>query len=228
MADDQPIHLVFDSRLRVAGEVLDGEVHLNFPILMKSKVQEVHVKLRGSVYTYVAHPWHRPTRTHEPARCRRITRQSGQSTMDRWQTVELVRQTTSLWTQGSDVYPPPESHILKIPFQFTLPNSLLPSFHYSDFHRRGKIEYFVEVVGKRSGLHFDKRVTRAFALVPPYDTGALLRLSLVSGWDGEMKTIVNEKGIRRGIWGEFSHVKVTVCLLLVRAVHRISTDTLFC
>lgn len=53
MADDEPIHLVFEAHLRVAGEVLNGEVHLNFPALMKSKVEEVHVKLRGSVSTFV-------------------------------------------------------------------------------------------------------------------------------------------------------------------------------
>jgi hypothetical protein len=45
------ISLMFDGRMRVAGEVLAGEVHLNFPILMKDKVEEVHIKLRGSVYT---------------------------------------------------------------------------------------------------------------------------------------------------------------------------------
>ena len=45
------VSLMFDNRLRVAGEVLEGEVHLNFPSLMKDKVEEVHIKLRGSIYT---------------------------------------------------------------------------------------------------------------------------------------------------------------------------------
>lgn len=53
MADDEPIHLVFKSNVRVSGELLHGEVHLNFPLLMKSKVEEVHVKLRGAVATCV-------------------------------------------------------------------------------------------------------------------------------------------------------------------------------
>lgn len=51
-SDEIPaIALKYNSVLRVAGEVIEGEVHLHFPTLMKDKVEEVHVKLRGSVYT---------------------------------------------------------------------------------------------------------------------------------------------------------------------------------
>ena len=53
MGDDEPISVIFDPHVRVAGEVIQGEVHLNFPLLQKDKVEEVHVKLRGSVNTYV-------------------------------------------------------------------------------------------------------------------------------------------------------------------------------
>ena len=47
----QTIQLVFEPTLKVAGEVIKGTVQLNFPGLIKAKIEEVHVKLRGTVYT---------------------------------------------------------------------------------------------------------------------------------------------------------------------------------
>lgn len=52
MSDRQPtIQLVFQPTLKVAGEVIDGAVHLNFPGLSREKIEEVHVKLRCVVDT---------------------------------------------------------------------------------------------------------------------------------------------------------------------------------
>ncbi len=53
MSSTETIKLVFEPTLRVAGETVQGEVHLNFPGLIRDKINEVHVKLRGYVYTYV-------------------------------------------------------------------------------------------------------------------------------------------------------------------------------
>lgn len=55
--DDIPaLGLVFDQKaLRVPGEVITGKVHLYFPTLVADNVEEVHIKLRGSIVTYVAH-----------------------------------------------------------------------------------------------------------------------------------------------------------------------------
>ena len=51
----ESVNLVFDARrLRVAGETIEGEVHLYFPKLMEDNVEEVHIKLRGAVRTYVS------------------------------------------------------------------------------------------------------------------------------------------------------------------------------
>lgn len=150
--------------------------------------------------------------THTLSPYRRITRQSGGNAHDRYQTIDLIRENISLWEQGSDVYPPPGTHILKLPFQFTLPARLLPSCQYNDFHKKGRIGYFVEVVGRRSGLRLDKRVMIPFLVLPPYGTGGELRLALEAGWQGQWKNIQSQKQIRRGIWGEYSQVKMTVSI----------------
>jgi hypothetical protein len=51
MSTEDTIRLEFDATLKVAGETIHGEVRLYFPGLMKDKIEEVHVKLRGSVFT---------------------------------------------------------------------------------------------------------------------------------------------------------------------------------
>ena len=47
----QAIELIFDRRLRTAGEIAEGEVILHFPELMAEDVQEVDIKLCGGVVT---------------------------------------------------------------------------------------------------------------------------------------------------------------------------------
>ena len=51
--DDTPaLTLVFDQRVpRIPGETITGEVHLYFPTLLADNVEEVHIKLRGSIVT---------------------------------------------------------------------------------------------------------------------------------------------------------------------------------
>lgn len=45
------IQLVVQPTLRVPGEVVEGVAQLYFPNLAKDKIEEVHVKLRGTIYT---------------------------------------------------------------------------------------------------------------------------------------------------------------------------------
>lgn len=52
--DIPAVSLVFDPRVRVGGETLEGAVDLYFPSLMEDNVEEVHIKLRGSIVTSVA------------------------------------------------------------------------------------------------------------------------------------------------------------------------------
>ncbi|KAI0087523.1 hypothetical protein BDY19DRAFT_954117 [Irpex rosettiformis] len=193
--ENQAIRLIFQPVLRVAGEVIEGEVHLHFPSLMKDRVEEVHVKLRGSVYT-------------------RIKRQYGEGADVRQQRVHLAMANISLWTMGNGVYPPPDSDVLKIPFTFTLPTQLYPSCEYGNYHAKfARIRYFVETVGKRPGIwRFNKRLVRAFPVLPPSDLGAELREAFQRGWQGPWCKTVKENDIRRGVWGEHSHVQMMLTL----------------
>ena len=53
--DETPaLSLIFDPKVpRVPGQVLDGEAHIYFPTLLSDNIEEVHLKLRGSIVTYV-------------------------------------------------------------------------------------------------------------------------------------------------------------------------------
>ena len=53
----EPLTLALDSTLRVAGEVIEGTVLLNFKALQNTPIEEVHIKLRGSVFTFVSFSW---------------------------------------------------------------------------------------------------------------------------------------------------------------------------
>ena len=196
--------------LRVAGERITGEVLLDFRELQKTPVEEVYVKLRGSVFTCVVIQSALVLATDLPWNLRRrITRQIGQNTITRRSRDELIRDNLSVWTKGS-AYPAPNQDILRLPFSFALPPDLLPSCQYSAFRRYATVGYSVEVVGSRSGLHFNKRIMRPIPLLP-YDTkGAQLRDSLQMGWAGKFSTHPFNKSIRRGIWGDYSNVSMTV------------------
>jgi hypothetical protein len=124
--------------------------------------------------------------------------------------VFLVREEISLWQKGCSLYPPSDSHILRIAFQFALPQGLPPSCDFSGYEKSGTVGYFIEVVGQRDGLHFDRRILRAFAVVPSNPEGAQLRAAFQSGWTGPWTAAVEQREIRRGIWGDYSHVKMTV------------------
>ncbi|KAI0345935.1 hypothetical protein BDW22DRAFT_1353570 [Trametopsis cervina] len=193
-SSEQTIKLVFNPSLKVAGEVISGEVQLHFPGLMRDKVVEVHVKLRGSVFT-------------------RITRQIGQNTYVRHDRVYLAHEEVSLWKQGDGVYPPPDSDTLKLPFTFTLPENLLPSCQYGGGGRMGTVGYFIQVVGKRPGvLRINDRQGSPFPVIQSLSAGAQMREALRQGWQGRWKTITDEKEIRRGLWGDYSRVKFTLVL----------------
>ncbi|KAI0683446.1 hypothetical protein BC835DRAFT_1423249 [Cytidiella melzeri] len=194
MPNEEAITLVFNATLKVAGEAIHGEVHLDFPSLMRDKIEEVHVKLRGSVYT-------------------QITRQVGQNTSTRSHRIWLAHENVSLWRQGNGVYPPSGNNTLKLPFTFTLPSELIPSCEFNVYRKRGSVRYFIQVVGQRPGIwRFNERHLTPFMLLPPLPAGAELREAIRRGWQGPWTTITEEKDIRRGIWGERSHVKTILVI----------------
>ena len=125
------------------------------------------------------------------------------------QRVDLIREDLSLWRPGS-AYPQPDTHILKLPFRFVLPASLPPSYQHEGFQWEGTVGYALEAVGVRSGLHFNRRILLSFPLLPADIQGGQLRAALSTGWTGAWRAIEKKDEIRRGIWGEYSHVQVTV------------------
>ncbi|PSR70565.1 hypothetical protein PHLCEN_2v13604 [Hermanssonia centrifuga] len=192
MHSPEAIDLVFNSDLfKVAGEVLEGEVLLNFPTLQLDKVEEVYVKLEGTIST-------------------RITRSRGNTSNTSRQTVHLYDQKIPVWSRGT-AYPPPDTHILTIPFRFTLPSKLPPSCEFDTLDRGGRVEYSIQVVGVRPGkFQINRRILRPFVVVPPHPKGAAVGQALRAGWAGGWRSIMETKPVRRGIWGEYSNVKWTI------------------
>lgn len=69
----------------------------------------------------------------------------------------------------------------------------------------------MEVVGERSGLHFNRRILLSFPVLPIDRQGAALRSALtMEGWQGGWKVLEQKDEIRRGIWGDYSQVMATV------------------
>ncbi|KAJ7763089.1 hypothetical protein B0H14DRAFT_2300771, partial [Mycena olivaceomarginata] len=96
------ISLHLQNRARIAGEFLQGHVELNVSLALKDGIQAVRVKLRGSTY---------------------ISNGKSESSTER-RRIEVLRADATLWTDGG-----PQTGILSLPFQFSLPVDLPPSFH---------------------------------------------------------------------------------------------------
>ncbi|KAI0087761.1 hypothetical protein BDY19DRAFT_953056 [Irpex rosettiformis] len=198
MPTSETITLLFEPTLKVAGETIKGEVHLNFPGLIKDKIDEVYVKLRGSVYTRIS------------------ARHFDQMEQEQNLRISLIHENLTLWKHVADIssYPPRDSHILIRPFQFTLPSTLLPSCEYGGLDTSVcNVRYFIQVVGQHRGKLRPK--TRHFVPLPVlsvHSAGAELREALQLRWGGPWRSVVNEKDVRRGIWGERSHAKMTLVL----------------
>ncbi|KAJ6622100.1 hypothetical protein B0H10DRAFT_1762576, partial [Mycena sp. CBHHK59/15] len=123
----------------------------------------------------------------------------------------LVHSNQSLWKQGT-TFPEVGSHVLMCPFQFQLPENLPPSFHCSAHLRAGAISYSLEVVGDRPGLfRLNCCIRRLISVVPAASQNQLLaKDSLRHGWTGPWKDITQDKKLRTGIWGDYSHAHATM------------------
>ena len=148
-------------------------------------------------------------------RCRRIaTRRVDQPEQEQHLSIPLIHENISIWKRGVDSssYPVPDSDILVRPFSFTLPSTLLPSCKYDGLHTSTfNIRYFVQVVGQyQSRLKVKTRKSLPFPVLPALSSGADIREALQQRWRGPWRSIVQEKNVRRGLWGEHSHVKMMV------------------
>lgn len=53
MSTDDPVQLLFDPSLKIAGQDLEGAVDLYWPGIQEKDIDEVVLKLRGTLSTYV-------------------------------------------------------------------------------------------------------------------------------------------------------------------------------
>ncbi|KAJ7639619.1 hypothetical protein DFH06DRAFT_1431857 [Mycena polygramma] len=141
----------------------------------------------------------------------KITTSVGGNDYDHYASVYLVNTDMALWAQGGP-YPEPGSHILSLPFQFQFPETLPPSFHCWSYHRHSNIGYSLEVVGTRTGFfRINRRIRRLISVVPAASQEQLLaKESLRQGWNGPWRDITWAEKLRKGIWGEYSHARLTI------------------
>ncbi|KAJ7496776.1 hypothetical protein FB451DRAFT_1208747 [Mycena latifolia] len=182
-----------DDGVRVAGDIVEGRVELNVARAQEEGVENLHVNLRGWMVTKI------------------IEDNSDGADARHEQTVELMKSDKLLWNRGS-AFPEPGSHVLVLPFQFTLPDDLPPSFHLSGHRHEAVISYAIEVVGNRPGrLRRDRRIHKILTVLPAASPAQIVaKTALRQGWGGPWRTFFLEQKIRQGIWGDHSHVRVEV------------------
>ncbi|KAH9939414.1 uncharacterized protein BXZ73DRAFT_99619 [Epithele typhae] len=171
--------------IHLSGSFLEGEVLLDYRKLQEEDIQEVHLKLRGALAVHI---------------------QRGKR---RWCSIQsLIQANVSLWTHGS-AYPPPDTHVLPLPFRLLLPQNLPPSFIFEPGGSSAHIEYAIVVVRVRPGtFKSNRRINAPLVVLPPDPVGARIRMGADMGWK---RTAVEER-IRRRLWGERSRVQVELAL----------------
>ncbi|KAI0087769.1 hypothetical protein BDY19DRAFT_953089 [Irpex rosettiformis] len=185
------------------GEALEGEVHLQFPAILDDKFKEIHIKLYGSINVTITQKTDKFTNT-----------KTGHS-------AELAKDKKLIWTRGS--YPPPDSHTLKIPFQFALPEPLLPTCKHRTKDNTnkqeivGEVAYHLEIIGARGALHSARRERTTFKVLPPSARGTQLQDKLTPTWTGDWRTVSRYVNIPVGN-GRTSHVQMHFVLPAIEAI----------
>ncbi|KAJ7125251.1 hypothetical protein C8R44DRAFT_782703 [Mycena epipterygia] len=198
MAEALTLH--FADFVRVAGETLQGHVDVDIPKALEDKIENVRIKLRGSIVTQLTEAEHHAG-----------VEGTDKETHYQRQTVELLRVDQTIWEQFNI---PQGAQVLACPFQLQLPETLPPSFHHAHFNRKVAISYSLEVVGTRHGLfHGNRRIRKIFSVVPAasgpeLDASATLR----QGWGGPWKPVANNREIRHGLFGDHSQAKIEIVL----------------
>lgn len=106
------IRLQFPTGICVGGETLQGSVELQFPEAQKEKIQEVIVRLRGSVFV-------------------KIKKSGGaKGSTTRRETVDIISLDYKLWKRERG-HVPKGKQTLRLPFHFQLPPNAPPSCQFS-------------------------------------------------------------------------------------------------
>ncbi|KAH9937914.1 uncharacterized protein BXZ73DRAFT_100129 [Epithele typhae] len=171
-----------------AGSTVAGEVSINVRQVYDEDIELVEIRLHGTAYASI---------------------QVGENVVVA--KVPLIREDITAWARGAGPHGP-DSDTLAVPFSFTLPPDLPPSFHhvgvgYSDV---GTVRYSIAAVGVRKGrLRTNKRHRVPLAVVPEDAVGA--RIKAAPGAH-QRKTYRREERIRKGLWGDYSRVEVELSL----------------
>ncbi|KAF8194783.1 hypothetical protein K438DRAFT_1719540 [Mycena galopus ATCC 62051] len=198
MAETFTLHLLQIGR--VAGEIIQAHVDVNVPMALQDQIENVRIMVRGSVVTKL-------TET------RRVNGPNGPrtETYQKTQTVPLLHIDHQIWDNFNS---PQNIQILTCPFSIQLPSELPPSFHYSSGSHTAAVSYSISVVGSRHGLfHANRRIRKIFSVIPAatgYELSA--HEALRQGWNGPWKSIVNNRKMRRGIFGDYADAKVELML----------------
>ena len=125
------------------------------------------------------------------------------------ETIRLVREDANLWTRGDNLYPAAGSDTLRVPFSFSLPPQLPPSFQFRRMGESGTIRYSLTAVGVRKGfLNLNKKHCQPLAVLPRDQLGAQIKSeSATHTW----KPFSKEELMRRGLWGDYAKATVEVC-----------------
>ena len=140
-------------------------------------------------------------------------------------TIPLLELTRVLWTYGAE-YPPPETHVLRLFFRFELPDYLPPSFFHSGSEGAGAILYSLTTVGVRPGNQ-TPRVIHIPIVILPQDDFRPLSTPPWSSPSFALQTLVKEKPVRKGLWGDYATIRVEVLHVHSRS-DETSTDLHVC
>ncbi|KAK7057677.1 arrestin-N domain-containing protein [Favolaschia claudopus] len=196
----ESLSLRFPDIVRVAGETLQGQVDVNISTAVEDKIENVRVKLRGSIVTKV-------TET------KREYGSEGPKSETHYKTerIQVLHIDQQIWDHFNSQ---PGSETITCPFSIQLPPNLPPSFHYSHHNRSVVVSYSLEVVGSRHGVfHANRRVRRIFSVIPaanPFELNAAVALR--RGWNGPWKPIANNRQLRHTIFGDYSEAKMELTL----------------
>ncbi|KAI1782552.1 hypothetical protein LXA43DRAFT_1142960 [Ganoderma leucocontextum] len=182
----RPFSLVIPPTTYCAGSDVEGEVALDFKQLQHDHVDEVIVTLRGTLKVSMG----------------------GDA-----QTHELVSLKQSLWERGS-AYPPPDSHVLHLPFRFCLPSEpkILPSVCWRDGYDEVVVSYYAEAISLRPtpSSANSRQFRESLTVVSRGDPSLRVSIRTLGQTEGGpmWKTAHRETRMRRGLWGEYCTARV--------------------
>ncbi|KAJ7856188.1 hypothetical protein B0H14DRAFT_2578921 [Mycena olivaceomarginata] len=174
----QPITLHFQNLVRVAGETIEGCVDLHVPLLRKDGIEILRIEMQGVIKTFgdrfLEHTGRSPLCTNRPS-------------------LSFLRRVNHY---GHHPIPRrADSDVVSLPFRFTLPKDLPPSFAFGSYS--ATVRYSLEVVGERPGVfHRNRRVRRVLVVMPAATESQLIaRESLRQGWNGPWKATTQDEKV---------------------------------